>query len=64
LSTLRDICDAVQIPVVAIGGIGEKEVPHLAGTGISGVAVVSALFAAPDVEEAARTLRATVDECL
>lgn len=64
LSTLRDICDAVQIPVMAIGGIGAKEVPRLAGTGISGVAVVSALFAAPDVEEAARTLRATVDECL
>ena len=64
LSTLRDICDAVQIPVVAIGGIGAKEVPRLAGTGISGVAVVSALFAAPDVEEAARTLRAAVDECL
>ena len=55
-AVLRDICRAADIPVVAIGGIGAHNVGQLAGSGICGVAVVSALFAQPDVREAARTL--------
>ena len=55
-AVLREICRAADIPVVAIGGIGAHNVGQLAGSGICGVAVVSALFAQPDVREAARTL--------
>lgn len=49
LETLRKICESVSIPVVAIGGIGTENLPKLAGTGIAGVAVVSALFAAENI---------------
>lgn len=54
--TLRSICEAVRIPVVAIGGIGVGNIMELAGTGIDGVAVVSALFSQPDIRAAARKL--------
>jgi len=54
--TLRAICAAVDIPVVAIGGIDHGTVLRLFGSGIDGIAVVSAIFAAPDVEAAARSL--------
>src|SRR5699024_1260438 len=56
--TLRAICGAVSIPVVAIGGIGEENILQLKGTGIDGVAVVSALFAAEDVRAAAERMAA------
>lgn len=46
----------VSIPVVAIGGITCDNILQLAGSGISGVAVVSAIFAADDIESAAREL--------
>ena len=59
--TLQEICTAVEIPVVAIGGISEENMPGLAGTGIAGVAVVSALFAQRDIEAAARWLRALAE---
>lgn len=59
---LRDICQSVSIPVVAIGGIGPDNISVLAGSGIHGVAVVSALFAQPDPEGAARRLRALAEE--
>lgn len=49
---LKEICKAVDVPVVAIGGISSKNVEELAGTGIDGVAVVSALFAAEDIKQA------------
>ena len=56
-NTLGDICAAVHIPVVAIGGINEDNILRLKGTGIAGAAVVSALFAQPDVQAAARLMR-------
>ena len=56
--TLREICHSVSIPVVAIGGITRENLPQLAGTGVSGVALVSAIFAAPDIELECRALRA------
>lgn len=55
--TLSAICQAVRIPVVAIGGINARNVPALEGTGISGAAVVSAIMAQPKPEEAARRLK-------
>ena len=54
--TLKSICDAVNIPVIAIGGISENNILELSGTGIDGVAVVSALFAKPDIKAAAQNL--------
>ena len=59
---LRDICAAVNIPAVAIGGITADKLPLLSGSGIAGVAVVSALFAQPDITAAARQLRSRCDE--
>lgn len=56
LQTLRDICNAVSIPVVAIGGINAENAHVLAGSGISGIAVVSAVFAESDIEAAARKM--------
>ena len=53
---LKEICAAVDIPVVAIGGIKTANVEQLAGSGIDGVAVVSAIFAQPDIEQATRDL--------
>lgn len=54
---LREICAAVSIPVVAIGGINEHNILQLANSGIDGVAVISAIFAKPDVADATRALR-------
>lgn len=48
INILRKICEKVSIPVVAIGGISEKNMSSLAGTGIAGVAIVSAIFAEPN----------------
>ena len=59
---LREICSAVKIPVVAIGGITLKNARELAGTGIAGLAVISAIFASPDIAAASRELRAIADE--
>ncbi|HIS26983.1 MAG TPA: thiamine phosphate synthase [Candidatus Pullilachnospira intestinigallinarum] len=61
---LARICQAVDIPVIAIGGITADNVVSLKGSGICGVAVISAIFAKPDVEEAARSLRARTLEML
>lgn len=58
--TLREICRAVSIPVIAIGGITKENVSRLASSGIAGVAVVSAVFAQPDVARAAADLKAAV----
>lgn len=57
LDTLRAICRAVSIPVVAIGGIGAHNVEQLWGSGICGVAVISAIFAAKDIRAAAAELK-------
>ena len=60
--TLRDICAAVDIPVVAIGGIGKSNISQLAGTGVDGVGLVSAIFAADDIENECRLLRKLSEE--
>lgn len=56
--TLKDICAAVRIPVTAIGGINRENLMRLAGSGVDGVALVSAIFAAEDIEGACRQLKA------
>ena len=48
---LKEICAAVKIPVVAIGGINKENLMELSGTGVDGVALVSAIFGADDIEE-------------
>ena len=54
---VKAICEAVQIPVIAIGGITKENVKELSGKGLCGIAVISAIFAQPDIEAAARELR-------
>lgn len=56
LDRYQEITRSVTIPVVAIGGIGPDNVQRLQGTGIDGIAVVSAIFAQPDIAAATRHL--------
>lgn len=55
--TLRDICNAVDVPVVAIGGINKTNINKLSGSGVDGVAIISAIFSANDIEKECRELR-------
>lgn len=61
IQTLAGICASVDIPVVAIGGINRSNVEILSGTGICGAAVVSGIFAAEDIMQECRMLRAMID---
>lgn len=61
---LKSICNAVSIPVVAIGGINRNNILELAGTDIDGVAVVSGIFAATDIEAECRHLRSIVEQII
>jgi len=62
LATLAGICAAVRIPVVAIGGIHAGNARALAGSGIAGIAVVSALFGQPErTRAAAQALRSLAE---
>ena len=56
--TLKAICEAVHIPVIAIGGISKKNIMELSGTGICGIAVISAIFAQKDIKNATKELKA------
>ena len=58
--TLKAICEAVSIPVVAIGGITQGNVVKLAGSGIDGVAVISAIYAQKDIKKATADLKEAV----
>ncbi len=55
--TLKAICRAVSIPVVAIGGITLENTPDLAGSGVCGIAVISAIYARENIKEASAALR-------
>ena len=55
--TLKAICEAVSIPVVAIGGISKNNVSVLTGSGICGIAVISAIFAQDDIKSATKELK-------
>ncbi len=56
LDTLRAITQSVNIPVTAIGGITAENIDGLCNTGISGVAVVSGIFAQENIKKASETL--------
>ena len=60
--TLKAICKAVKIPVIAIGGISKENILELSGSGVCGIAVISAIFAKDDIEEAARELRGLTEK--
>ena len=62
--TLRDICAAVDIPVVAIGGINRSNILKLSGCGADGVALVSAIFASEDIESECRELYKLSEEMI
>ena len=60
LAQLKQICSAVSIPAVAIGGISRENVAALAGGGMAGIAVVSAIFAGKNIQNAAAELNEMV----
>lgn len=60
--TLKEICLAVKIPVVAIGGINQDNILELKGTGVDGVAVVSAIFSSENIVETCKKLRKLSEE--
>ena len=62
LETLQAICRAVSIPVVAIGGITKDNMLQLRGSGVAGVAVVSAIFASADIRQACVQLRKLAEQ--
>lgn len=62
--TLKSICEAVDIPTVAIGGIKKDNICKLKGSGIDGVAVVSAIFAANDIATATKELLLEVEKAV
>lgn len=62
--TLKAICEAVSIPVIAIGGITKDNVAELAGSGICGVAVISAIFGQKDIQKATEELKFSVENML
>ncbi len=61
--TLKDICANVDIPVIAIGGIDKNNMNVLSGSGICGVAVVSAIFGSENIKLATKSLSEEVIEC-
>ena len=66
--TLKEICNAVTIPIVAIGGIYKHNIMELAGSGIDGIALVSAIFSAEDIEKECKELsslsKEMVEKCV
>lgn len=60
--TLRAICGAVEAPIVAIGGINRGNLLQLSGSGVDGVALVSAIFSVEDIEGTCRELRALAEQ--
>ena len=59
--TLRNICEAVSIPVVAIGGITYENAAQLKDSGIAGISVISAIFGQADIRRATEKLRARAE---
>ncbi|MCR5089663.1 MAG: thiamine phosphate synthase [Oscillospiraceae bacterium] len=64
MEALHEICSAVSIPVVAIGGISLSNVDQLRGSGIAGISVISALFAQEDIKAAAEKLNRKLTQVL
>lgn len=64
ISTLKDICQTVDIPVVAIGGLTCENIHQLSGTGIAGIAVVSDLMQARDIEARTQEFLTKLDQII
>ena len=64
ISTLKTICQRVDIPVVAIGGLTSENIDQLMGTGIAGVAVVRDLMQAEDIETKTQAFLAKLDDII
>ena len=62
MEEMKKICQTVSIPVVAIGGIKKNNMNVLSGTGVDGIAVVSAIFAAKNIKEETKELLEAVKE--
>lgn len=62
LEQLKSVCEAVSLPVVAIGGINENNAALLEGTKVAGIAVVSSVFAKDDIQAAARVMKKMADK--
>ena len=60
--TLKTICSTVSVPVVAIGGISRYNILQLSGSGVDGVALVSAIFGSDDIEGECRRLKGLSEE--
>ena len=60
--TLKEICDNVDIPVVAIGGISEDNLLQLKGTNVDGACVISAIYSKEDIFSASSNLRKLCDK--
>lgn len=64
ISTLKDICQTVDIPVVAIGGLTCENIHQLSGTGIAGIAVVRDLMQARDIEKRTQEFLTKLDQII
>ena len=62
LDTARDICDAVSVPVVGIGGLNKDNIPEVIAAGIDGIAVISAVVSQEDISASAAELSAIIAE--
>ena len=62
--TLKAICQAVSIPVIAIGGITKDNVAELSGSGICGIAVISAIYGQKNIKDAAANLKMAVQKII
>lgn len=62
MEEMKKICQTVSIPVVAIGGIKKNNMNVLSGTGVDGIAVVSAIFAAKNIKKETKELLEAVKE--
>lgn len=60
----REICSAVTIPVVAIGGINLGNISKLSGLGFSGISLISAIFGQNDIKSAAMKLKEEVSKII
>lgn len=64
ISTLKDICQAVGIPVVAIGGLTCENIHQLSGTDIAGIAVVRDLMQARDIDKRTQEFLTKLDQII
>ncbi len=64
ISTLKEICRAVKIPVVAIGGISLQNMSQLKDSGIAGVSIISAIFAQQDICGATKELKSSAEKLI